>query len=100
MGEQMKASRREAAEATAAMDTRPLRIGDRVIACFHGKAFRGILVEYISGACVVNSDGERIVCGPWHLERDTDGYQSARLASIFSWAFRAFRLKRTAPKEA
>ena len=69
----MDSHQREAAAAVAAMDARPLDIGDRVRGYAGGREFRGELANVIDGSCVVEIDGAWIVCARGDLERDTDG---------------------------
>lgn len=69
----MDSHQREAAAAVAAMDARPLAIGDRVRGYAGGRQFRGVLANVIDGSCVVEIDGAWIVCRPSEIERDMDG---------------------------
>ena len=69
----MDSHEREAAAAVAAMDARPVEIGDRVRGYAGGREFCGELVNVIDGSCVVEIDGAWIVCARGDLERDTDG---------------------------
>ena len=69
----MDAHEPEGQAAVAAMDTRPLRIGDRVTGYAGGRTFRGVLANVIDGSCVVEIDGAWIVCRPSEIERDTEG---------------------------
>lgn len=69
----MDAHGQEAAAAVAAMDNRPLRIGDRVRGYAGGRVFRGVL-EAIDGTEVdVDVDGATVTCRRTEIERDMDG---------------------------
>ena len=60
----MDAHEREAAAATAAMDRRPVAVGDRVKGYAGGRRFTGTLVAV---------DASWVTCRRCDIERDTDG---------------------------
>lgn len=69
----MDAHANEGQAAVAAMDRRPLEIGDEVQGYAAGRTFRGRLANVIGADAVVEIDGAWIVCRRDCLERDTDG---------------------------
>lgn len=69
----MDAHEREGQAAVAAMDTRPLRIGDRVTGVSGGRRFSGTLVAVQGDRCDVEIDVSWVTCRRCEIERIEEG---------------------------
>lgn len=68
----MDAHEREAAAATAAMDRRPVAVGDRVKGYAGGRRFTGTLVAVQGDRCDVEIDSSWVTCRRCDIERDEE----------------------------